>query len=194
MAHDGRVDETVEQPARPNARMRQTMWDMVRSMAVVLVVVFAIVLLAWRPQPDPITVVDPAPVVAMAVAQADFPISAPSGLPAGWRATSARWEPTPASGDDPVLHMGYVTPADEYAQVSQSRDSSAPYLAEQTAKGIPTGSQDVTGRSWQRWEADGRRSLVLQSAGVTTVVSGSASWDELVALAAALRPVEEQGT
>ena len=59
MDHDWRVTSPDVQPTgRPNARLRQTAWDMVRSMAVVLVVVFVIVLLAWRPEPEAVKVVE----------------------------------------------------------------------------------------------------------------------------------------
>lgn len=170
--------------------MRQTVGDMVRSMAVVLAVVFALVLLAWRPQPEAITVIDPAPVVDRAAAQAPFAVVAPDGLAGGWRSTSARWQATGASGDDLVLHIGYVTPEDAYAQVSLSADASPRYLAEQTDDAIMTGSQDIAGVAWQRWEADGRRSLVRIADGRTTVVSGSAGWEELIALASSLRPAD----
>jgi hypothetical protein len=190
MDHDGTVTSPEIQPTgRPNARMRQTVGDMVRSMAVVLAVVAVIVLLAWRPDPDPITVVDPAPVVARAAALADFPVSAATGLPSDWRATSARWEETTESDGHPVLHVGYVTPSDAYAQVTQSTARSAAYLQEQTKKGRPAGTQEVAGVTWERFDADDRRSLVLAEGAVLTVVSGSADWTELGLLAAALDPV-----
>ena len=190
MDHDGIVTTPDIQPTgRPNARMRQTVGDMVRSMAVVLAVVAVIVLLAWRPDPEPITVVDAAPVVARAAAQADFAVSAPAGLPDAWRATSARWEETEESDGLPVLHVGYVTPADAYAQVTQSTATSPAYLQEQTKKGRPDGTIEVDGVPWERFDADDRRSLVLAGDPVLTVVSGSADWPELVELASSLAPV-----
>lgn len=161
---------------------------MVRSMAVVLAVVVVIVLFTWRPQPDPIKVVQTAPVVQMAAAQAAFPVAAPTNLPEGWRPTSARWEPTEASGDIPVLHLGYVTPSEQYAQVTQSTASSDRYLAEQTDKALATGTTDIAGTIWQTYERKARRSLVRSADGVQTIVSGSAPWEELAILAASLQP------
>ena len=178
----------VRPTGRPNARMRQTVGDMIRSMAVVLVVVFAIVVLAWRPEPEAVKVVEPGPVVAQAVAEAPFAVLAPTGLDERWRPTSARWEPTAESGDDLVLHIGYVTPGDQYAQVVQSADTSAAFLAEQTTQGTPTGTQDVAGVTWQRWDGDPRRSLVLEADESVVIVSGGAAWDELVTLAQSLGP------
>lgn len=183
----------VQPTGRPNARLRQTVGDMIRSLALVLAVVFVIVLLAWRPEPEAVKVVETAPVVALAAAGAEFPVTAPIGLADGWRPTSARWEPTERSESRPVLHLGYVTPGDEYAQVAQSTARSEPYFAEQADNGSPTGTQDIEGTVWQRWEGPDRNSLVLVSDQAVTIVSGTASWDELAQLAAALEPVPAAG-
>ncbi len=180
----------VRPTGRPAPRMRQTVRDMVISMAVVLAVVGAFVAMAWRPTPDPIRLVDPAPVVAAAAASADFPVQEPTGLASGWRATSARWEPTATSGAVPVLHIGYVTPADQYAQVTQARMEYAPYLAEQTGDGVAGGPQQIGDVTWVRMTGEnGDRSLVLVADGVSTIVYGSADWPELTTLATSLRPV-----
>lgn len=191
MHDDGPVtDAEVRPTGRSTSRLRQTLWDMVRSMALVLVVVFFIWLLAWRPDPQAVTVVDPGPVVVAAARAGDFPISGPAGLPEGWRPTSARWEPTDASGEQKVLHIGFVTPADEYAQVSTSTLDGAAYLGEQTTNGRPLGTTlTVAGEAWDQWQGDKRRSLVRIRDGVTTIVSGTATWDELAILAGSLRPV-----
>ena len=183
------MQPTGTQPTgRPNARMRQTIGDMVRSMAVVLALVFVIVLLAWRPSPEAVKVVDPAPVVARAVAASEFPVTAPTGLAVEWRATSARWEPTAESGDQPVLHIGYVTPTDAYAQVTQSTVDTPRYLDEQTGQGTPAGEQEVAGETWLRYENEDRRSLVRADGSSVTIVSGSADWMEIAALAGSLAP------
>ncbi len=173
--------------------MRQSVGDMIRSMALVLGVVFLIVLLAWRPQPEAVKVVETAPTVQRAASEAEFDVTAPNGLADGWRPTSVRWEPTEESLGDPVLHVGYVTPSDQYAQVSESAAQGPRYLDEQTKGGAVTGTQDIDGTSWERRETQSRRSLVLQEGSVVTVVSGSADWNELIALASALEPVATEG-
>lgn len=188
MADDGVVTD-VRPTGRPNARMRQTIGDMVRSMLVVLAVVAVVLLVTWRPQPDPVRVVDTTPAVTAASAEAAFPVLVPSGLASGWRPTSARWEPTAKSGEEPVLHIGYVTPSDQYAQVSLSAATSEAYLLEQTDDGRPTGrTRTVAGQEWQEWEGVDRRSLLALSPQVSVVVSGGASWEELAALAGSLAP------
>ena len=189
-ASDPAAAGTAPRPTgRGNAHLRKTVGDMVRSMAVVLALVFVIVLLAWRPLPDAVTEIDASPVVARAALQADFTVLDPSGLPESWRATSARWETTAESGDSLVLHVGYVTPSDEYAQISESRAASERYLGEQTSAGAPVGTREVAGQVWQEWESPDRSSLVLIDGGVTTVVSGTGGWDELESLVRALTPV-----
>lgn len=184
----------VRPTGRSTGRMRQTAGDMIRSMAVVLAVVFVIVLLAWRPSPEAVKVVDTAPVVAQAVAEAQFPVLAPTGLTSGWRPTSARWEPTVESGSVPVLHIGYVTPQDQYAQVVQSTERSAAFLAEQTDDGRVVGSVDVDGEPWEQWTGDVRTSLVRADGASVVIVSGSASLAELTSLAGSLAEPAGQPT
>ena len=192
MDHDWPVTAPDVQPTgRRNARMRQTVGDMVRSMAVVLALVFVIVLLAWRPDPEAITVVETAPVVTAAARMAEFDVAAPANLPAEWQPTSARWEPTAQSGGVNVLHLGYVTPSGQYAQFSESTASGPRYLDEQTAGGVTSGDQQVGGVTWERRETQDRRSLVRVDAGTVLVVSGSAGWDELSALAGSVQPVTQ---
>lgn len=177
---------------RPNARLGQTVGDMVRSMAVVLGVVAVILIITLRPQPDPIRTVDYAPVLSLARAQAGYPVFAPE-LPGEWKATSARWEVTETSTPEPAWHLGMVTPGQEYVQLGQSSTTNPDYVEAQTARGGPLGAAQVGGRTWERYEAtdrDGevRRSLVRVDRGVTIVVSGSAEWAEIEAFAASLKP------
>ncbi len=171
--------------------MRQTIGDMVRSLLVVLAFVAVLLIVTWRPQPEAVKVVDPTAAISRASLQADFQLEVPTGLAEGWRPTSARWEPTAKSEPDPVLHIGYVTPGDEYAQVSQSANASDPYTAEQTDDGIEVGTQSVEDVTWQRWEHGDRHSLVRIADGTTTIVSGTAGWDELIVLASSLEPAAE---
>lgn len=185
------ADGDPERPrptGRRNARLGQTVGDMIRSLVVVLVVVGAILLVTWRPQPDEVRVIDPAPALAAARAAADYDIRYPAGLDAGWRPTSARWEPTPGSAPDPAWQVGFVTPQGEYAQVGQSATLSPEFVEEQTAGGTPTGETEVIdGVTWQWYEdPDGTSALVGVVDGVTLVVSGTADRATLFALLRAL--------
>ncbi len=190
------MDETTaaEQPAPASARRargRQTVGDMVRSMALVLAFVAFILIVTKRPAPDPVREVDPAPVVALARSQADFPISYPDTMPNGWRTTSARWEPTAGSRPDDALQIGLLTDVNEYVQIGESEATSPDYVAEQVGNASPTGSLPIAGQDWLTYEsapgAPTQRALVRVVNGVTTVVSGTAPMSTLAAVAASLR-------
>lgn len=172
MLHDGVMTDPVP-TGKANARMKQTVGDMVRSMAVVLAVVAALMLVTWRPDPDPVRVVDTVPITNLAVTRAGFPILVPTIE--GLRATSVRWEPTLESGDVPVWHIGYVTPEDQYLQITQSTVSDPDYLEEQTLQGEITDNVSINGSDWQTYVADNETALVNMNDGITTVVRGTGS-------------------
>ena len=82
------------------------------------------------------------------------------------------------------------------AASSRSRQlpPSRTWIEAETRNGVPGGTVTIGGREWTRMEGDPtpdeRRSLVLVEDGTATVVTGSAEWAELEALAATLAPVE----
>lgn len=170
---------------RPNKRLFQTVMDMVRSIALVLAVVVVVWLLVWRPTTATERVVDVAGVAGLAGSQADFPVLVP-GSTSGLEATSVRWESTKGSGGVPVWHVGYVMNGSDYLQVSQSTAATAAYLAEQTASGKPAGLAPISGATWMRYQTPERRSVVRMDGGVTTIVSGTADWSTLEAVATGL--------
>ncbi|MCX6424026.1 MAG: DUF4245 family protein [Actinobacteria bacterium] len=176
---------TPKPTGRPNARMRQTVGDMVRSMGLVLALIAVILLVTLRPQPDAVKVVDPTQVLISARALAPFAVEIPQGL-AGYQVTSARWQETSASAGDPVLHLGYVTPGTEYVQFSQSAADNPKFIDEQTAGGILTDQVTLDGQIWQHYESPERRSLVRTVNGVTTVISGTTAQGELERVASSL--------
>jgi len=182
---DGVVSEQPVPTGRPNARLRQSIGDMIRSMVVVLVVVGALLAVTWRPQPDAVKVVDIQQVLTVAQMQAAFEPRVPTGI-SGLQPTSVRWEPTAASGDTPVWHVGYVVDGRDYLQVSQSQVGDSNYLAEQTAGGEPGGNVMVQGAPWTVWTSPERVSLVQQAGGVTTIVSGTVDVSQLEVVARSL--------
>ena len=169
---------------RPNARLRQTVRDMVLSLIVVLAVIAVILLLTWRPSPDPVRVIDPTPALSLARAQADYPVLYPADLDASWRPTSARWEITPSSQPDPAWHVGFVTPDDAYAQLGQSATEDPSYVADQVGVAKPAGEWE----GWLRFDSADQRALVRVDGGVTVVVSGTAPWPTLQVFAERLSP------
>ena len=186
MADDGRVS-TPEPTGRPMRGLRQNVGDMIRSRVVVLAVVGAILLVTWRPQPDPVREVSLEPLVSFASSQASFPVFVVDS-PA--QPTSVRWESTEGSDGKMVWHIGYVTDDDQYLQLSQSLADSPTYLAEQTIDGVlledyadlPASVQQLTSEGWmplQNDDEDPRRSLLRTNDGSTTILSGTGEWSEL---------------
>lgn len=183
MIHYWGVSTPVPTGAR-NARMRQTVGDMVRSLAVVLGVIGLIMLLTWRPNPDPVREVDPLPQFSLASAQADFPVVVPDIE--GLRATSVRWEPTQYSREVPVWHVGYVTSGDEYLEITQSSASNEEFLENELIGIVGEGEKSISNENWLIFDGPDSRALVNVTPEVTTVVSGTVTLPELEAAVSSL--------
>ncbi len=183
MIHYGEVSTPVP-TGRPNARMRQTVGDMVRSLVLVLAVVGALMLVTWRPAPDPVREMDPLPLFTLASAQANFPVVVPEV--AGLRTTSVRWEPTKYSQDEPVWHVGYVTAGDQYLQLTQSAASNEEYLINEIVGLTAEGEESIAGQSWLVFAGANSRALVNVTPESTTVLSGTVTLPELEAAANSL--------
>jgi uncharacterized protein DUF4245 len=113
----------------------------------------------------------------------------PEATPTGWRPTSSRLTGGPGGG--PVAwHLGFVTARDEYAALEESDEHADAFIKRMTNRDRPVGAQQVAGATWEQYfrEDKRQRSLVHRLPGVTVVVTGTASFDELAVLAASLRP------
>ena len=178
------------QAAKTRRRGRETVRDMVISMAVVGLGIAALMLVTWRPKPEAqVRVIDWKPAATAAQSASQYPVVTPVGLPDQWRATSARFESEPQSAGRPVWHVGYVTPNNAYAGVEQSDADPAIFISRTVDGGRPDGEVVIGGRAWQSYApgANGFRSLVRTEGGSTVIVTGSADSAELTALAAALQ-------
>ena len=170
----------------------ETLGDMARSLGVVLAVVLVLVLITWRTKGSEIRLVDYAPTLAQAKVGAPFVLLAPVGLSSGWRATSFYFDPPERTGVPGVTlwHIGYVTPADQYAGMEQTNGPGHDALVTAITGPRADGTSSVGGVSWARWtSADGKRRALTQTTGkVTVVVDGTAGWPELEELVGSLRP------
>jgi hypothetical protein len=114
-----------------------------------------------------------------AQAATDLPLLAPEQLPAGWRATSARFEPGP-DGTGGSWHLGVLTSDEEYLGLEQTPvalDEAADRWAEDSEE---AGSSDVAGRVWSVRAGPGDRIAYLTRTGDRTiVVTGTVAQDEL---------------
>lgn len=124
------------------------------------------------------------------VVVAPYPVWAPEGLPAGWYPTSSRL--TGTTGGPLAWHLGFYTPGKQYAAVEQSDERPGDrggFVDRMTSQGRPDGTVIVAGAPWDRTfrKDKDQRSLVRRLPGVTLVVTGTASYDELAVLAGSLR-------
>lgn len=179
----------VRPTGRPNARMKQTVRDMVISLIVVLGVIAVVMVIAWRPKPEAVKPVEYRPQLAIAERQAGYPVLMLDPLPDGWTVTSARWEVTDTSSPDPSWHIGMVTADGQYVQIEQSVTKRPEWLNAQLVDETKLGERDINGMTWIEYERDApaQRSLVFTNAGVTTIVSGTLSFDELSSVVSGLR-------
>ncbi|NUU23347.1 MAG: DUF4245 domain-containing protein [Streptomycetaceae bacterium] len=164
----------------------ETVRDMVFSLGVVGIVVVVLLVLGRHSEQDPVKPIDYSVKFQQASQVAPYPLLAPQGLPERWRATSAEYDP-----DDPAAttwHIGFINPDQQYAAVEQGNGPSDPFVAEKGFDGKPVGSVDVAGEQWRSYDGPKYRSLVRVKDGVTTMVTGTATFEDLARLAAALRP------
>jgi hypothetical protein len=87
----------------------------------------------------------------------------------------------------------FETPAGEYAAVQETVGATDAWVTQQVNRSPRVGDLEIDGTSWEQYDRRGRvqRSLVLRGgdSAPTTVVTGTASWDELVTLVSSLEPV-----
>jgi len=168
-------------------RGRETLRDMLLSLGLVFVFIAFLLVAVPRRHYEAVKVVDVASTVQEARTGAPYHLLAPVGLSARWRPTSVRY--TPDDRGATAWHIGYVTPADQYAGVEQSDGPAQDFVHVMTQRGLPAGQQTIGAQVWDRFyrETNHMRSLAVTRGGVTTVVAGNAGWDELTTLATALR-------
>ena len=188
-AERARLEAAAYSAQRRSNRQRAGWQSMVLSMAVVLGIVVGLLLLLPRVNSVTQPPVDVTLGVRAASSQLQFTPSAPTGLPEGWRATSVRT--TRSTAEVLMWHVGYQTPSQQYAAVQQGQDAPDEWVRAQTNRAPVVGAQDVAGARWTRYARQDKlqNSLVLRHGKLTTVVTGTAGFDELERLAASLRPV-----
>jgi Protein of unknown function (DUF4245) len=153
---------------------------------IVLLVPVILIVLAYRVLQggDQPVAVDPAPAIAEARA-AGIAVVEPTGLRSGWQPASAQF----TRADGAVLRIGYRTPSGTGAQlVESSRPADQLLPAELTNRARSAGTEEIGGRTWQRYTArPGEQAFVLLEPARTVIVLGSATDRELRELVASLR-------
>lgn len=166
---------------------------MVISMVVIMAAVLVWVAMMPRVREISQPAVDVTSMARQVRQESGWAISQPQ-LPAGWKATNARFDSV-ADGVR-TWHAGYLSPAGEYLSIDQTTRSSATesWISARTAQGQPEGTVAAAGTTWLRLSSRDirQRSLVSRGKGtgdLTTVLSGTASYPQLVRFAQALKPV-----
>lgn len=170
-------------------RGRQTVRDMVLSMlAVGVIVAIGYAFLPHDAKGDGVRVVPYAVEASTAKRAAPYPVLSPEGLPGTWRATSVSYRAAAlGEGKGNAWHLGFVTPSGQYAAVEQSDLPREAMVSDKVAGARPDGTSEVAGRAWDRLQGDKNRALAVQNGGATTLLTGTASYEELAELAQALK-------
>lgn len=186
-------------PAPSSAQVRAQKFNaanMVRSLLPLTVLILLIVgLTTLRQNPeDPIRTVETESSTQLAAARASYPLLVPQGLPDDWRPTSITTDAGNAvdEGDPVTLQIGWYTPGEEYAGYTISDDDRADLLTAVLGGATDEGSTEIAGRTWERLTTTREETAYSLDSGdgVTAVVTGSASDEELQTLAAAVAPYE----
>lgn len=167
------------------------------AMGACLLLVLAIYLITPRSDEEVLPTVDYSSQLWAMRNDAPYTVHAPEGLPSGWRPTSSRLHGLDSGGEKPVAwHLGFVTPRDEYAALEQSNEKASEYVPRMTNSSKPTGTQQVNGVAWTKYHRKDKKANSLARTlpgGVSLVVTGTASYEELALLAASLKPQKKDG-
>ena len=166
---------------------------MVRSLLVVGGLVALLIALVPRVNTISQPPVDVAAASVEVARESGWAISRPVGLPDGWKATSVR---NVRSTDGLMTwHAGYQSPTGNYVALEQTKGATRGWIEAQTNRARQTGELDSAGRTWLTYERTPKiqRSLLSKQAsadGLTTLITGTGTFEELAAFAEALKPVQ----
>ncbi len=170
------------------ARYQRTFPGLVGALLVLVLVVLGFVgfrALIRSDVQSPVRAVDYAESLEYWQSQARFEILAPSSLPAGWRATSARF----VSSRPQSWHLGVLTDSERYIGVEQRRSDVASMVAEFVDPEAVAGPEvEIAGTTWRAFsDAGGDRAVARREGGLTTLVVGTVSQEQLVSYVETLR-------
>ncbi|MFC8365818.1 DUF4245 domain-containing protein [Streptomyces griseorubiginosus] len=164
---------------------QKTVRDMILSLG--LIGIAAAVIYVFIPHDDSapdIKTVDYRVELLTARRAASYPVAAPEGLPAGWKATSVRFQ----ADESDAWHLGFQAPGGEYVQIEQSAQKPSEFIDEATQGGEATKrTEEIAGRTWTRYTGGRYDALVHQGDGATTVVAGTGSAAQLTEMAKSLK-------
>ena len=162
-------------------------------MVVIMAAVLAWVAMVPRVREISQPAVDVTSVARQVRQETGWAISQPR-LPAGWKATNARFDST-ADGVR-TWHAGYLSPDGQYLSIDQTAGTGASdsWISALTSNGRAEGTMAAAGRTWRKLSSRDivQHSLFSKGAGahdLTTVLSGTAPYAQLAQFAEVLEPV-----
>ncbi|WP_189946510.1 DUF4245 domain-containing protein [Streptomyces roseolus] len=166
-------------------RGRQTVRGMFQSLGVIMVAAGVMYLFIPHDEDaEPVKAKDYRVELVTAQRAAPYPVLAPEGLGEDWKATVVSYKREQGN----AWQLGFLSPDTQYVSVNQSTTEPKKFVPKVTHSAKDTGrTQTVAGQEWQRWEGPKYDALVRTEGGATTVVTGTASFDTLAEMAAALR-------
>lgn len=194
--HDDNVREVEEtgllKPHEPAAaavaqRIGRRPRDMVISVGLLLVVVFAFFGLYRCLGGDQEATVDPGSAYEEARDAGEFPVLVPTGLSDDWRSVSAAYQPQSGGA---TLRVGWRSPDGGALQVIESDIVPASLITRELgADAGPTGTTvDEGGRQWRVYTArGGETAYVFQQAEHTVIVTGKVGEEEMKEFVRSLR-------
>ncbi|HET6817594.1 MAG TPA: DUF4245 domain-containing protein [Mycobacteriales bacterium] len=185
-ASDAAHSADVVVPVRP----AKTFSDMARSLGLMAVVIAALLLLGPArtlvfPGSARMKPVDFRDQVS-AFAKVAGSVLAPVGVPRSWRANAATFDST---GHTARLHIGFATPGSRFAGLDETNGAATPLVSRVLgARGSTVrGTTSIAGQTWQLRRSDrGEEALTTTIGGLTAVITGSATDQQLRTLAASL--------
>ncbi len=165
--------------------------DILRSMFVIGLIIlglFAFGKLFTTTPEETVSTVDYEQVLVQAQAGTSLPLLAPTTLPDGWRATSARFDPG-VDGSGGTWHLGVLTDDEEYVGIEQTPLSIERALDRWAEGSEEAGSAQVAGEVWSVWAGPGDEiAYVMREGERTTLVNGTVTQDVLEDYIASLSP------
>jgi hypothetical protein len=185
-------DGGVSAPAPRSSYANGSVANMVRSLVVIGVIVSALIAIVPRVNSVSQPPVDVEGTSVEVAKSSGWPIERPEGLPDGWKPTSVRY--VRSTGGLMTWHAGYQSPTGNYVAIEQTEDATDEWVSAQTNRAPRTGDVQAAGRTWDTYVRSGKvqNSLVHRAEGsaeLTTIVTGTGTFEELTAFAETLRPV-----
>ncbi|MET9360202.1 DUF4245 domain-containing protein [Streptomyces sp. NPDC006632] len=166
---------------------KQTVRNMLQSLAVIGIAAAVIYVFIPHDESDapPLKAVNYTVELTTVRRAAPYPVAAPVGLPDQdkWKATSVSYDGT----KDNAWHLGFLDPEEQYIAVEQSTAPSEKFVTEVSKRAKRTEkTQQIAGATWTFWDGPKYDALVRQDKASTTVVTGTAPYEQLVVMAGAL--------